>query len=343
MLVLDVITTLMGDLAKQKNACVKLNTTDKKHMDIVMSCYDKSKAPLKAIVAAGIAKIAFPEWDIREHQMQIGGLYSLRSVDTRYIASEIYKLGLYDTPTSFALTRSFEKAECYDMNYSGKISPIKVKKPFLTIIQVINSSKTKNKQIMLYVLRWLVQKKSALDDMKAMKRYPSIAGVTTLESINESIEHLLSLGSGSSVVPVIITHACCSIVFRDIFMKPLKYHTAADKSTNSLGDIEGYYLKHPKLVIEVKYNMAITETMILTFDKKSASVPMRLILTTKNTVSRIHCNDILVGSVREFCIGKLQEMFLRDVNVYAKFVRLLRVNLINSPDLSNAIKSVIKL
>lgn len=341
MMIAGVISCLMDKVLENK-IVVKLNASDKKQVDTVMTGYDKSKAPLKAIVAAGIAKMAFPEWDIRKHQIQIGGLFSLRSVDTRYIASAMYKLGLYDTATSFALTRSFEKAECYDMNYSGKITPTHVKKSFLALVNIINSSKTKNNQIMLYVFQWLMKKKTALDDMKATKPSRDM-GLITLEIVNKTIERLLSLGSGSSVVPVIITHACCSLVFRDIFVKPLKYHSATDKGTQSLGDIEGFYLKHPKLAIEIKYNMAITETMVLTFDKKSKNVPMRLILTTKEFTSRIDCDDIFVGNVRDFCVGKLQEMFLKDVNVYIKFMNLLRSNLINSPDLSNAIKSVIKL
>jgi len=331
----------MIDIVSTKKRVIKLNASDKKNVDIVIACYDKSKSPLKAIVAAGISKIAFPEWDIREHQMQIGGLHSLRSVDTRYISSEIYKLGLYDTPTSFAMTRSFEKAECYDMKYSGKISPTKVKQPFLKTIQMINSTKIKNKNILLYIFEWLIENKAKLDAMKSIKISP--CSEITLESVYNTIEHLLSLGSGSSVVPVIITHACCTLVFRDIFIKPLKYHSATDKGTHSLGDIEGLYMKHPKLAIEIKYNMAITETIILSFDQKSRNVPMRLVLTTKNIALQIHCNNILVGSVKEFCIWKLQDMFQQDNKVYTKFIRLLRTNLINSSDLSTTIKSVIKL
>ena len=115
----QIITDIL-EIARTDNVNT-LPSSVKKNIDTVLKSYERSKAPLKAIIAAGIPKIAYPEWDVRKHQQQIGGKHSLRSIDTRHIASELYRIGLYETPTSFALTRSFEKAECYDMNYSGNI------------------------------------------------------------------------------------------------------------------------------------------------------------------------------------------------------------------------------
>lgn len=336
----QVISDLL-DVLKKKKGEITLPVYDKRNLNIVLKCYDKSKAPLKAILAAGIAKIVYPDWDIRKHQIQIGGLYSLRSIDTRHVACELYRIGLYDTPTSFALTRSFEKAECYDLKYSGNISPIIVKQPFLRLIGIMNSKRRNNKNIILHVLQWLMQNKQTLEDMKISKHVKTRQA--TLEYVDATIDRLLNMGPGSSVVPVVITHVVCSLVFRDISIKPLKYHTSADKYSCSIGDIEGFYKKHPKLAIEIKFNIAIDDTIVLSFDNKSKGVPMRIVLTTKYMCMQVRNDNILVGNVKEFCLHHLQGMQLRDSNIYTRFVAQLRTNLMNTSNLSNLLKSMINL
>jgi hypothetical protein len=81
----------------------------KDELDIITSNISKSWAPLKATIVSLVAKIQNPDWDTRNHQTQIGGKYSLRSIDKCYVSDYLYKNSLYDTSTEFALTRSFEK------------------------------------------------------------------------------------------------------------------------------------------------------------------------------------------------------------------------------------------
>ena len=79
-------------------------------------------APMKATIVSCVAKLIYPNWDTRYHQVQIGGKYSLRTIDRKYVASFLFKKGLYPTATEYALTRSFEKAEPFTKNYTGKIT-----------------------------------------------------------------------------------------------------------------------------------------------------------------------------------------------------------------------------
>jgi hypothetical protein len=89
----------------------------KDELDIISKNISKSWAPFKATIVSVIAKIAHPDWDTRNHQTQLGGKYSLRTIDRCYVSNFLYKNGLYDTSTEFALTRSFEKAEPFNKKY----------------------------------------------------------------------------------------------------------------------------------------------------------------------------------------------------------------------------------
>ncbi len=227
----------------------KLDKKTKSLLDNITDHYDNSRSPLKALVAACFAKLLHKKWDIRYHQVQIGGMFSLRSFDTRYVCPELYKRGLYNTPTTFALTRSFEKSEPYTCDYTGNIKPLKIKESLLSLISIINDNK-KTKTVLSYFIHFLNNQKNNLivfkDEVKKVK--------ISLESLRNLLNYIVSLHPGGSVLPVITVHTCCEVAFKNINIIPLKHHNASDKQTKSLTDIEGYYMKVPKLAIEIKYN-----------------------------------------------------------------------------------------
>ena len=111
----------------------------KDHLDIISKNTSTSWAPFKATIVSVIAKIAHPDYDTRLHQTHMEGGRSLRTIDGKYVSAYLYKNGLYDTPTTFALTRSFEKPEPFNKEYSGMISPPKSKISFLNIVELINT------------------------------------------------------------------------------------------------------------------------------------------------------------------------------------------------------------
>lgn len=320
----------------------------KNDLDIIVNNSSKSWAPLKALMVSLIAKIKHQDWDTRYHQIQIGGKYSLRTIDKNYVSSYLYKIGLYDTPTEFALTRSFEKAEPFNKEYSGKISPKECKNAFLNLIEIINfeiNNKLLN-DMLVYLLIFLKNRKIKItglcnSELKLEKKIEIVDIIKILEEIND-------IGTGSSVIPVIITHTLLSIIqpylWKEISINKLKEHTANDNK--SFGDIEGIALKDnkPKIIIEVKYKIHIDETIVMIFDKKTfgENIPLKFIITTANVSRKIVKNNICIDSLTSFISSYLQLGLFYETNLCMIFMEELRQKILNYKNLSLQIKETIQ-
>lgn len=312
-------------------------------LNIITNSFCKSKAPLKAVVAATMSKIIYPEWDTRYHQIQIGGEHSLRTIDSNHICPEMYKFGLYDTITSFALTRSFEKAEAFDKHYSGNISPNDSKISFLNILEKINKTKScrkTNYHIIEYIVYWLYQQKK---ELKVIKETDCSFEEITAETTYNTIQSLMQLGSGSSCVPVVVVYTCCQILYTSIDIMPLKHHTASDHASRSIADIEGCDENNDiVLAIEIKHNLALTDGVLNLFDNKSKNVKHRFLLTTKKINTQYACGNISIGNVTNFCMERLNFASLNDSTVYERFLIKCYENLLNYQTLDVSIKSKLK-
>lgn len=316
-----------------------------KDIDTLTDNIIKSWAPLKATIVSIIAKIKYPEWDTRKHQIQIGGKYSLRTIDKCYVSKLLYKYGLYDTPTEFALTRSFEKAEPFTKSYSGKISPQECKVAFLNIVEIINTLNDKELlyELLTYLLFFLKNRK----ETNTKLRTSQVISSKNLEMIDISkmLNDIQRLGSGSSVVPVIITHTLLSIIqphlWIGVSIKPLKEHTSPDSHSQSYGDIEAIdNNSKTKIAIEIKHKIAIDDTIITIFDRKTRyeDIPLKYILTTANTEKRIVENNICVDTMKSFVISYLQLGIFYEKTICSLFVKELRLRLLNYNNLRISIK-----
>jgi len=198
----------------------------KNELDIITKNISKSWAPFKATIVSVIAKLVNPDWDTRNHQTQIGGKYSLRTIDKCYVSNYLYKNGLYDTSTEFALTRSFEKAEPFNKNYSGMISPKECKISFLNIVEVIQKIDIQLlNDIIVYMLSFLKNRKEITTTLKNSIVMSSKEDMN-VQDVSKLLDEINKLGSGASVIPVIIAHTLLSVIqphlWAGISMKPLK-------------------------------------------------------------------------------------------------------------------------
>jgi len=324
--------------------CVNGSISLKKDIDIITSNTNKSWAPFKATICSVLSKLVYPEWDTRKHQSQIGGMHSLRTIDRTYVCSLLHKLEYYDTGTEFALTRSFEKAEPFDFNYSGNISPPVCKTSFLNIVNTINTEYNKELiySILCYMMDWLKKRKAINDSLKKKEIVESINDIT-LKTIQHICNEVFNIGAGASVIPVLVVHTICELIqpylWNNIKIKSLKEHTAPDGHTHSYGDIEGHSLEEPLLAIEVKHKIKIDDSIILTFNKKSKGIPLRFILTTDISVNRLECGDIWIGYVGEFAINMIQHSLIHKKNICYEFVLKLRKKIIDYTNLSVDIKT----
>ena len=308
----------------------------KENLDVIINNIGKSMAPFKATVVSLVAKMKHPEWDTRKHQIQIGGKFSLRTIDKCYVAAYLFKKGYYDTPTEFALTRSFEKSEPYTKSYTGNISPKEAGRAFLNIAEVINTTecvpliKTMLAYLMMF-LRERTAKNTALKTSSTLETSKKLS----LEDISKLLDSFNTLGSGISVLPVIVVHTVLSVVQQYLFpavaFPELKEHTASDMKSRSYGDVEGFNNNTPLIVIEVKHNIVINETIVMNFDKKTndASIPLKYILTTSKTSRHFVKNNICIDTVSGFTISYLQQSLLHDANICSIFMKELRINIMS--------------
>jgi hypothetical protein len=333
--------------------CLGKNLKD--DLDTLATGIDTAWAPLKATVASIVAKRVHPDWDTRKHQTSMGGKFSLRTVDNRHIANKLCMKGLYDTATAYALTRSFEKAEPFYKSYSGQIKPVSCKHAFLNVIETVNTTaSTELLTAMLVYLMTLLKgrkdKHTALKDsiLTTSKRL-------NLNNISDALDKINELsGRGLSVVPVIVVHALLTVIrphmWPSMTVKPLKQHTAPDGHTDSYGDVEGVNTsdEKPVLVIEVKHRIKVDDTIIHTFNTKTATseIPLKYILTTACTPKYYAQNNICVQTVSDFITTCLQNTLYHDPSICTAFFNKLQecvadhTNL--SPDNKEAVNSILK-
>ena len=319
----------------------------KDDLDVIIKNIDKSNSSFKATVASILAKRQNPDWDTRKHQTQIGGKYSLRTIDASYVSDYLFKNGYYNTVTAFGLTRSFEKAEPFMQTYSGNISPKECKSAFLNLVEVINTSASEKllNDMLVYLMSFLKERKAKNTTLN--DSIVDSSNDLTLEDISIVMEKINALGSGIAVVPVIITHTLLCVIqpymFDGVSMKNLKEHTAPDNHSHSYGDVEGFDTDSiPVIAIEVKHKIAITESIIMTFDKKTIErkIPYKFILTTAKT-SKVWKNNICIDTVSGFTASHLQYAMRFEPNICLLFIKELRSRIVTYHNISTEMKESI--
>ena len=320
----------------------------KDELDTLLQNISLSWAPLKATIASVAAKIVNPDWDTRKHQTQIGGKYSLRSIDKGHVSDFLYKHGLYDTTTPFALTRSFEKAEPFNKEYSGMISPKECKGSFLNIVEIINTriDTPLLNDMLVYLLSFLKNRKETTTSLKN-SIVVSSKGMDILD-VSKTLSEINKLGSGSSVIPVIIAHTLLYVIqpylWTGISINPLKEHTAPDNHSKSYGDIEGIdSSSKPKIAIEVKHKIPINESIEMIFDKKTKDedIPLKFIITTAKTERRVVQNNICIDTINGFVISYLQQTLFHEKTICLIFIKELRTQIVGYKNIGVSIKQSI--
>ena len=320
----------------------------KDHLDIISKNTSTSWAPFKATIVSVIAKIAHPDYDTRLHQANMEGGRSLRTIDGNYVSNYLYKNGLYDTSTAFALTRSFEKPEPFNKEYSGMISPPKSKISFLNIVELINTKIDThlNNDILVYLLSFLKNRKETTTTLKNSIVISS-KDMNILD-ISKLLDEINKLGSGASVIPVIIVHTLLSVIqpylWVGISMKPLKEHTAPDNHSKSYGDIEGLDMSSIcKIAIEVKHKIKIDDTIVAIFDEKTKNedIPLKFIITTAKTERNIVQSNICIDTLNGFVISHLQQTLFHERTICLIFIHELRTQIVSYKNMSISIKESI--
>lgn len=239
----------------------------KKNLDVVLSRISSNKGVFTVLVTLALYKIIHPNQDIRQHKIELPNGFSGRSFDTTFVTPTLKELGLPSMAESGWLTRSLEQAYPYDENFNGKITPVELKKSFLSIVAFIESG-PQNAEIALKILlngAINYRKQNQIQIAKIDTAEVEIFKIITL--LREHFEFKYPTHGGSKL-PVIAFYAIYTLMtkqlsrFKDMVLLPLGSHTASDRTSKSAGDIEVEFQGQIFEAVEVKLDKPVNAQIV---------------------------------------------------------------------------------
>lgn len=215
-----------------------------------------NKAPIRFLMACLLAKIDKPKVDVRKPYTEIEGndTYSGRAYDETYIESFVVKYKLPCNPTTAFLTpafRNIDRVLAFDLVLVGK--PRDVYNSTLELLDLVYKNKIKPKNLLQEIIRFLLIIKNENETrmqqlMAGLKHSEDVVPLSSEQIVNLLNQHLNC--KNSSRLPVLMITSAYLAVNEKIgeTVLPLQSHTAADKQTGSIGDVEITLINDDKIV-----------------------------------------------------------------------------------------------
>lgn len=279
-------------LIKQNDS--SLQSDDLEKISRIMKRVESNKniAVLSVLITLYVKKIMAPSQDIRLHQASMSKGFSGRTLDSRCITPFLRKNDFpYMQSGSGWLTRSFEQATPYNMEYPGRITPKSIKNDFLSLIDRVERRPDIAQAYLKEIFRQLVSFREKSQNI-ALSR-PKNTSIGTAVSLIEQLWKQDS--SGLSRIPVIAVYAAYQCLvsevgrYRNHVLLPLLPHNAPDQKTGRTGDID--LEDNSKIVeaVEIKHGVQINPELVsATIEKvKRTTVKRYYILSTNETLKNI--------------------------------------------------------
>ena len=248
----------------------------KNSLRIIEEKIESQKGIYTVLITLAIYKSLNPTQDIRNHQENMKGGFSGRSIDTKYITPTLKSLGLTSMSESGWLTRSLEQPYPYNSDYNGKIGNgnEEIKKAFLEIVDFIQHNPKKSDAIVDFLLTAaeLIKKRNAVEI-----RPISNPEKVTIENVILCLEKLFAENyniSGGSKLPVIAFHSIYQLLIKEVGrysgmkLNDLGSHTSSDRTAKTSGDIEIFNNNELFESLEIKFNHFIDSHIVnLAIDK----------------------------------------------------------------------------
>lgn len=234
-----------------KHAYANLSSPIVKDLDILerieFVCRNiKNRAGVRVLLACSLAKMHNPEVDIRKPYTEIGDLdsYSGRSYDEKFVTEFIMEHRLPCNHTTAFLTPALRNRNVVltpDTDLVGR--PPELYEAVLELLSCVHMERISAENLLAETVRNLLiireerseRIKSLLTDLKSSENAVSLSS----EAIVSLIEQHLKCRRASRL-PVLIVAAAYHAASEHLGERviPLSAHTAADKQTGALGDLE---------------------------------------------------------------------------------------------------------
>ena len=241
--------TILENLYLQANNDIHnslLNHKETKvNIEAICRC-NSNKAPIRFLMSCLLAKIHKQNIDIRKPytEIQDEDTFSGRFYDEKFIEPFIHKYKLPCNPTTAYLTPAFRNLDRIltpDLTLVGR--PREIYEAALKILNAVYENKEKPEFVLQEIIQLLLVIKSEdelrMQQLIADLRQPfDFLPLSTEEIVKLLSQHLNC--KYTSRLPVLIVASAYQAVKDQVGenIKPLAAHTAADKQTGTIGDIE---------------------------------------------------------------------------------------------------------
>ncbi|MDE0118846.1 MAG: hypothetical protein OXM55_02420 [Bdellovibrionales bacterium] len=216
-----------------------------KKIDYVARC-STNRAAIRLLMSCLLAKIHKPKVDIRKPYTEIKGrdIFSGRTYDEQYLSNLINKYELPCNSTTAFLTpalRNINRTLTLKVELVGR--PRDVYKDILFLLDTVHKRTVTSETMLLDCIRILIKVKNENAKrlntlMSGLKTSKDKSHLSVEDIINLLTQHLAC--KKSSRLSVLIVAAAYKSAEKYLKQKvlSLKSHTAADKQTKALGDVE---------------------------------------------------------------------------------------------------------
>lgn len=331
------------------------------NIETVVQKESTNKGVYTALITSLLYKIMNPTQDVRYHKVDMDGGYSGRSFDTKFVTPFLKKKQFLGAmKESGWLTRSIEQDHPFTLDFPGKITPVIIKKAFLSILDDVQTKKISAENYLVLIFHKSIKYKlsNTVIINNPITRETSLNIEQIVDLLSKHFSYKYSTRS-SSILPVIAFYSIYECLmeemsrYSDKILDPLSSHYSSDRSSGNAGDIVIRDTnKNLYEVIEVKYGIAITDIIISDAVKKitpNKNLQRYYILSTvepsitdrqnftkySNNLKNSHgCELIINGLI------KTLNYYLRLINNTDKFVNNYVKNLSKHPEIQNEQKIV---
>jgi DNA (cytosine-5)-methyltransferase 1 len=309
------------------------------HIATIIKNAENRKGAVAVLITSLTKKIHTPSQNILMHKSQLTGGYSGRTLDTHLITPFLRDMfgDHYAMREAGWLTRSFEQVHPFNLNYNGVITPVENKISFLHILNSVEHDNVDPKKCLIMLFSGLITKH------EKFKKSKNRSLISSKKSNLKSIKILINILKiffnynyqigGASRLPVICVQTILQLLHELTNSKSkigaLESHTASDKKSHSLGDIDIYLEAEVIISYEIKHNKSISLEMVkLVKDKiNDLSPKFYFILTTADKI--LDANKYEYDKITDEIMNESQtDVFLH--NLY-DFI-LHRLVIINDPN-----------
>ena len=231
--------------------------------DVDMLVGWRYRSPLMVLLTSLVKKSVDPKQDIRMHRSDLPDGYSGRGFDTSAVTPFLNKNGFpHMASGSGWLTRSFEQAHPFNLDYPGRISGKGIKDAFLKTIDAVEREVVSPRPLIEYVLWRLIRRRE-----KESVALSKPTNLTIAEIVSYLARHFECGGPGKARLPVLAIYAVYQQMvggeeqwgdvsrYKHKRLLSLASHTSADSKSGATGDIEVTDPEHDTVFesVEIKH------------------------------------------------------------------------------------------